>query len=398
MKPRRIAGAIVVLLAFLMLPGTEVSAEASGNISGRVISGTVGEPLSTELRVRLKGYQQTTELPSRETSTSSDGYFEFLNVEAGAEFAYLVSVEFGNIRYSSDIILLPADGRTTVSLEVFAATETNPGITFRTLTRLLRAQSDDVISVVQIAEVYVPGDRSFTPSAQHMPPALRFAVPEHAFGLQPIGGFSRNDIVIGGPGFAIFGGLRPGINTIIFGYQLALEGGSTTFEWSPTLPTDTIVLLVEKGPLKAQAPNLQPRGESSFGGTNVLRWQTDQVSTDTSIAIDVENTAVPGALRLFRATTTDRWALGATIPAVIVGLGLIIWRRDWRTAKLLDPLAEANRLLMELHNIDMDPLNENKRHAIKTELSTLLGKHPEIIGMLRRANARTSSRNKTFAP
>ena len=398
MKPRPIAGVIVVLLAFLMLPGTEVRAEASDTISGKVVSGTAGEPLSAELRVRLNGYRQTEELPSRETSTSSDGHFEFQNVETGAEFAYVVSADVGGIRYNSDIILPSVGDRTTVNLEVFASTETNPGITFRSLTRLLRAQSDDVISIVQIAEVYVPGDRAFTPSVQHMPPALRFAVPKHAFGLQPIGGFSRDDIVIGGPGFAIFSGLRPGINTIIFGYQVALEGGSTSFEWSPTLPTDTVVLLVENGPLIAQVQNLQPRGKSSFGGTNVLRWQTDQVSTGTSIGIDVENTAIPGALRLFRATTTDRWALGATIPAVIVSLGLIIWRRNWRITKLLDPLAEATQLLAQLRHIGTDPMYKNDRLAVKAELSTLLEQHPEIIGMLRRANARTSIRNKTFAP
>jgi len=400
MTRQQIIGSIVVILVMTMitLPAPPLRADTSGTIGGRVISGTESTQLPGLQTVRLDGYRQTTTLSTRETSTSSDGSFEFQNVEGGAEFVYLVSVEYGGIRYSSDILLLEPGGKRTVTLEVFATTDINPGISFRTLTRLLRAQSDDVISVVQIAEVFVPGDQAFTPSAQDMPPTLRFAVPEGAFGLQPIGGFSRNDIVIGGPGFAIFSGLRPGINTIIFGYQLALDNGFTAFDWKPSLPAETVILLVEIGPLETEVQNLEPRGESSFGGTNVLRWQTAQVTAGTSLDIQIENTAVPKAIRLFRATTTDRWAIGATIAAVILGLSLIVWRRNWRVAESQDPLTKANRLLVELRTIGTAPADSTHRVAVQAELFILLEKHPEIIGAIRRGQARGTDPNKTLAP
>ena len=170
--------------------------------------------------------------------------------------------------------------------------------------------------------------------------------------------------MIGGPGFAIFSGLRPGINTIIFGYQLALDNGFGAFDWKPSLPTATVILLVEKGPLKAEVQNLEPRGESSFGGTNVLRWQTDQVAAGSTINARIENTATPRVIRVFRATTTDRWALGATIAAVILGLSLIVWRRNWRVADSIDPLGEANRLLTELRTIGTTPADSTHRVAV----------------------------------
>ena len=396
---RLIRSAIVILvMTMITLPVSPLRADTNGTIGGRIVSGTDSANISDLQTVRLDGYRQTTTLSARETSTSSDGSFEFQNVEGGAEFVYLVSVEYEGIRYSSDILLLEPGGKRTVTLEVFATTDINPGISFRTLTRLLRAQSDDVISVVQIAEVFVPGDQAFTPSAQDMPPALRFAVPEGAFGLQPIGGFSRNDIVIGGPGFAIFSGLRPGINTIIFGYQIALDNGFGAFDWKPSLPTATVILLVEKGPLKAEVQNLEPRGESSFGGTNVLRWQTDQVAAGSTINARIENTATPRVIRVFRGTTTDRWALGATIAAVILGLSLIVWRRNWRVADSIDPLVEANRLLTELRTIGTTPADSTHRVAVQAKLFILLEKHPEIIGAIRRDQARGTDPNKTLAP
>ena len=155
---------------------------------------------------------------------------------------------------------------------------------------------------------------------------------------------------------------------------------------------------MEIGPLETEVQNLEPRGESSFGGTNVLRWQTAQVTAGTSLDIQIENTAVPRAIRLFRATTTDRWAIGATIAAVILGLSLIVWRRNWRVAESQDPLTKANRLLTELRTIRTAPADSTHRVAVQAELFILLEKHPEIIGAIRRGQARGTDPNKTLAP
>ena len=104
---RLIRSAIVILvMTMITLPVSPLRADTNGTIGGRIVSGTDSANISALQTVRLDGYRQTTTLSARATSTSSDGSFEFQNVEGGSEFVYLVSVEYGGIRYSSDILLL----------------------------------------------------------------------------------------------------------------------------------------------------------------------------------------------------------------------------------------------------------------------------------------------------
>jgi len=262
--------ALLVVLAIATVTG--VKAEGSAEIIGRLTPATPGSTLPAGLIVRLDGFRQSDRLPTSEVAVGADGVFAFADVAAGGEYAYLVSFEAEGVRYSSDILQVVAGEPTAVQIDVFAVTETDPGISFQSLTRLLRRQTADTLSVVEVAEVHVPGNRAYLPVQQPgLPPPLRFGVPDGAFNLQPVAGFGPGDAVIGGPGFAVFAGLQPGVTTLVYGYQLALEGGAVAFDWAPALNTDIAILLVESGLLSASVSGLEARGDDAFGGASVLR-------------------------------------------------------------------------------------------------------------------------------
>jgi len=323
---------LAAALAFLAIVGAaSLRAEGSGEIVGRLRPATPGAALPSDLVVQLDGFRQTDRLPTSEIAVGADGAFAFADVAAGGEYAYLVTFEAEGVRYSSDVLQVAAGQRTAIEVDVFAVTETDPGIRFESLTRLLRRQTADTLSVVEVAEVHVPGNRAYLPVQQPgSPPPLRFGVPDGAFNLQPVAGFGPGDAVIGGPGFAVFAGLQPGVTTMVYGYQLALEGGAVAFDWAPALNTDVAILLVESGPLSTTVTGLEARGDDAFGGTTVQRWQKNGVAARQSFGVRIADTSLPGVVRALRATTTDRWAIFAAGPAVLVGLALVFWRRRWR--------------------------------------------------------------------
>ena len=190
--------ALLVVLA--VATGAGVKAEGSAEIIGRLTPATPGSTLPAGLIVRLDGFRQSDRLPTSEVVVGADGVFAFADVAAGGEYAYLVSFEAEGVRYSSDILQVVAGEPTAVQIDVFAVTETDPGISFQSLTRLLRRQTADTLSVVEVAEVHVPGNRAYLPVQQPgLPPPLRFGVPDGAFNLQPVAGFGPGDAVIGGP-------------------------------------------------------------------------------------------------------------------------------------------------------------------------------------------------------
>ena len=385
---RRIGLAAALVLLFLAtVPG--VSAEGSGEIVGRLTPATSGAALPDGLVVRLDGFRQADRLPTRETTVGADGAFVFPDVPAGGEYAYLVSLQAGGVRYSSTVLQVLEGQRTAVQINVFAVTEQDPGISFRSLTRLLRRQTADTLSVVEVAEVHVPGDRAYLPLQQPgSPPPLRFAVPDGAFNLQPVAGFAPGDAVIGGPGFAVFAGLQPGVTTLVYGYQLALAGGAVAFDWSPTLNADVVVLLIESGQLSATISGLEARGEDAFGGTSVQRWQANEVAASHTVSVHVTETSLPGVVRTLRATTADRWALVATGPAIVAVLALVVWRRAWRREPSTDPAVRASQLLSELRALDAstEPEASERRAEAKHALLTLLERQPGLLSDLRRMN------------
>ena len=390
--------AVLVLMAVVGLAG--VQAEGSGEIVGRLRPATPGAALPSDLVIQLDGFRQTDRLPTSEAAVGADGLFEFPDVAAGGEYAYLVSFESEGVRYSSDVLQVAAGQQTAVEIDVFAVTEMDPGISFQSLTRLLRRQTADTLSVVEVAEVHVPGNRAYLPVQQPgSPPPLRFGVPDGAFNLQPVAGFGPGDAVIGGPGFAVFAGLQPGVTTMVYGYQLALDGGTVAFDWAPALNTDIAILLVETGQLTSTITGLEARGDDSFGGNQVHRWQKEDVAARESFAVRITDTSLPGIVRTLRATTTDRWAIFASIPAVIAGLALVIWRRGWRRRPATDPAAQAAELLAELRTLEAstEAGMQERRAATKHALVALLERRPDVLGDLRRTS-RTSRESSPDEP
>ncbi|MDE2868164.1 MAG: hypothetical protein OXR64_12465 [Chloroflexota bacterium] len=383
-----------IALAVLAIVGVSgVRAEGSGEIVGRLRPATPGAALPSGLVVKLDGFRQTDRLPTSEAAVGADGLFVFPDVAAGGEYAYLISFEAEGVRYSSDVLQVAAGEGTAVEIDVFAVTDTDPGIRFESLTRLLRRQTADTLSVVEVAEVHVPGDRAYLPVQQPgLPPPLRFGVPDGAFNLQPVAGFGPGDAVIGGPGFAVFAGLQPGVTTMVYGYQLALEDGEVAFDWSPALETGVLILLIESGPLSSVVTGLEPRGDDSFGGNRVQRWQAQAVDARHSVGVRVTETSLPGIVRALRATTAERWALAAAVPAVIAGLALVIWRRGWRRQPATDHSAQAAELLAQLRTLDASEDSDapERRAATKRALLALLESRPDVLGDLRRSSRSSS--------
>ena len=302
-----------------------------------------------DLVVALVGRRGPDALPTRTTDVNQDGTFVFTDVPTTADAAYFAHVEYQGVSYATDGIGF--DGRTEVetTLTIYEATTQDPGIALQSVARLLRHQTADAIAILDVIDVLVPGDRTLRPAASTTaPPPLRFAVPEGAFGLQPVSGFGADELVIGGPGFAVLAPLRPGVTTIAYAYQLRLIDGAATFDWLIGLPAGVVRLLSEQDVLTTSPEGLAPQGATSFAGIAVDRWEARDVAARTTFAIEVADTTLPGIVRAIRSTTADRWALIAAGAGVALTLIFAAHRRVWRPRPAPDDLARARQLLAVL--------------------------------------------------
>ncbi len=383
--PRSLAAlALAVILTAAWQPA--VGAQDMGVILGTVVNGTSGAAVPTDLAVALIGRQGPDALPTRTTGVNEDGSFVFTDLPRTADAAYFAQVDYQGVSYATDGVSF--DGRIEVetTLTIYESTGQNPGISLQSVSRLMRHQTADAIAILDVVDVLIPGDQTFLPAASTTaPPPLRFAVPDGAFGLQPVSGFSSNELVIGGPGFAVLAPLRPGVTTIAYAYQLRLVDGTASFDWLIGLPAGVVRLLSEQDVLVTTPQGLAPGDATSFAGIAVDRWEARDVAARTTFAIEVSDTTLPGIVRAIRTTTADRWALIAAGGGVVLTLIVAVRRRVWRARPAPDDLARGRRLLADLQRSNPDSRAEQS--AMREELVDLIERRPDLAAELRRDRA-----------
>ncbi len=378
--------AVAALAITVITAWQPVGAQDQGVIRGTVVNGTAGAAVPADLAVALVGRRGPDALPTLTTGVNQDGTFAFTDLPRTADAAYFAHVEYQGVSYATEGISF--DGRTEVetTLTVYESTGQDPGISLQSVSRLLRHQTADAIAILDVIDVLVPGDRTFVPTASTTaPPPLRFAVPDGAFGLQPVSGFGADELVIGGPGFAVLAPLRPGVTTIAYAYQVRLLDGAASFDWLIGLPAGVVRLLSEQDVLVTNPAGLAPQVATSFAGIAVDRWEARDVAARTTFAIEVSDTTLPGIVRAIRSTTADRWALIAAGCGVALSLIFAAHRRVWRPRPAPDDLARARQLLASLQrsNLRSDP----EHAAMRDELVELIERRPDIAVELRRDRA-----------
>jgi hypothetical protein len=381
-------GAIRAVIAAVLTSGLVVgslpaNAQSHGVIVGTVVNGTVGGSIPIGDEVTLVGRRGTDPLPLTTSVVDADGTFTFTDLPTGPNVGSLGEITPAGTSYTTDSISLQKPGEFTTTLTVYESTSHDPGISFMTVSRLLQHETADAISVLDVVEIFTPGDRSFLPSTSSTtPPPLRFAVPEGAFALQPISGFSPEELVIGGPGFAVMAPLQPGITTIVYTYQLRLIGGGVAFDWLIGLPATTVRLLGEHAQLEITPQGLTTQVSESFGEMAFDVWETHEVAARTAFAISVTDTSLPDIARAIRATTANQWALFAAGGGVLISLALATRHRIWSPRPPLEDFARARQLLEELQQTSDQ--NSTAHSLLREELVDLIERRPTIAGELRR--------------
>ncbi|MBM4438473.1 MAG: hypothetical protein FJ029_14880, partial [Actinobacteria bacterium] len=267
--------ALAAALAWLAaMPAAPARAAGPGAITGAVQNGTVGAAIPAGLVVGLETYRGAIPVASQTVTAGPDGSFAFSDLDTGPEYGFVARTTHAGVLYGTDLIRLDADGRAAATITVHEITPDDPGVSLRTATRFLRRRSAEVISVLEVAELQVPGDRTFVPQARPgVPPPIRFGLPAEAFNLEPLSGFGSTDAVFGGPGFGVYAPLRPGLATLAFGFEVALTDGAGAFAWTIGKPVDRVRVLGDVDGLDVRVTGLDEIGLDQVGDAVVRRWE-----------------------------------------------------------------------------------------------------------------------------
>ncbi|HEX9616511.1 MAG TPA: c-type cytochrome [Anaerolineales bacterium] len=270
--------------------GTPVAASPElevGTVSGKVVNLSGGD-LPEGLEVTLHAYDDMQETATRTTTVLQDGSYTFTEVEMPLGRVYIVSVEFDQTIYGSDIAVVES-GTTNLDLTVpvYETTSETASLAVDRLHIFFDYVEPDTLRVVEVLILSNLGDRTVVPASPG-DPVFTFDLPPGAANLQFEDGVLGERYVEVPGGFGDTLPIRPGSgeHQVVFAYDMPY-GRKLDLAQPLTLPVNAVVILVpEEGP-KINSDLLTDEGTQPVQGMTYRMYSSSRLEAGTELSITI---------------------------------------------------------------------------------------------------------------
>ncbi len=316
-------------------PSERPSGERSAEISGQVVNGMTGEPISTSLSVTLHAFDDQRQVLTESAEVGSDGGFAFPDLEAVPGRLFVVSADYQGVRYISDVAHLgETDEPTDLSLTVYESTPDASEVVARRVHVLIDRPTEQSVRVVELWIVVNEGDRTVAPVEEEG--GVEVALPAGASDIRfedssPGERYQPTEL-----GFRLTTPLRPGgeESRVVFSFDLPLQGDEDLVQ-PITVPVEAVTVLVAEGGPGVSGPAVQDAGTREAAGERFHQYNLGSLRAGETLRLRLEGP--PLWARILPRSFDVGWVVGAA--ALVLALGALAWwYRPWIVG---DPSSQA---------------------------------------------------------
>lgn len=296
------------LAAFVMaLTFTLARAQTTTRILGRVINGTGSASPTTVANLPVTLFQMGSSRPvTTSTQTDASGQFVFDRIDTSTP--YFLRVEYGGIKYFSDLSPKAVTATAPITLMVYESMATPANVKISQM-HLIFDVGEKIVQGVELLVVENKSDKAFL---------LPLTTPDGASPVSfddPITQARVHTLPDGRVGYPI---LPPG-EQIAFGYTMLVKPPEDNVKLNLPYAVDTLSLLVsDLNGIKVSSPNLATRDPFTLSsGRRYLTLGGQGLASNTTVVATISN--LPGADNIASAQ------LAAVAVGGVVGLGLMGW-------------------------------------------------------------------------
>jgi len=336
--------------------GTAEPAPGLGRISGRVINRTAGSVAPPDLDVTLHGFDGDQESVTQTQRLGNGGAFTFDGIEPTVGRVYVVTADYQDVLYASDIGELPISADLELPLVVYETTAAPDAVQVSRLHLLFDFPAEDVVQIVELWLLSNLGDRTVFAGETGV---IEVELPQGATGLSLDGGTIGDRFDLTSSGFRDRREIVPGENTseLVFSYNLPYDG-SLELVRRPAYPVGATVAMVSGDGPQLVGDGFTDMGLRQISGASLHTYERGPAQAGDEIALTLRGRAAAEG-----ATTAgiQPIVLGAAALALaLVGAGLI-WFRPRRTVRVtvappesLGAEADEDRILWAIASLDND--------------------------------------------
>jgi hypothetical protein len=310
------AAAVAPVTATGQLSPTQALPAAPEQVTGYIITGTLGQSLPPNLTVTFE-YQRNSDsvIISQTVPLDAQGHFVVTGTQLSHGDLMRARTDYDEITYFSDVV--PVGLQATLPITIYE--RTTDASTVRANVLHVIVQSTD--QGPSVNEVYVLANSADRVVANPGQPVLHFSLPAGATQISADPSLPADILVPGGDGLDYFGSLSAasqGTQSIAFSY--VLPKGSTVLDRVASFPIDLANLLVQGDPqaIRVSGDRFQSQGVRSFEGNPYQLFQANGLAAGQTVPLKIEPAG---------AAVDGRILLGVGL--VVVGVvGLVVWRRS----------------------------------------------------------------------
>jgi mono/diheme cytochrome c family protein len=271
------------------IPSQQVEATPSGygRVDGQVISLSGGD-IPENLTVTLYGFDQMQQAFTAEADVEAEGAFAFEEVEMPEGRAFLASLDYEGVAYSSDIGVVDSETKSFAFIIPYYETTTDSSVlSVDRLHLILQYLEPDIIRVVEMYIISNPGDQVVV-APEDGSPVISYKLPDGATNLQFEDGSPGDRYIELADGFGDLAVVRPGSgqHQVIYSYDLPYDN-KLDFRQTVQLPVNAVVIMLPEDGLKVTGEQLQEMGTRDVQGISYRMYSGDRLEAGSDLSLNI---------------------------------------------------------------------------------------------------------------
>jgi mono/diheme cytochrome c family protein len=307
----------------------EAAAAQHGIVTGQVINGSGGE-VPGALEVTLHAFDHIQEIFTDTVKIAEDGTYRFENVEMPEDRIFMVTVDYSEATYNSDLGIVEAEvDAIDLPLFIFDTTTDSSLLAVDRLHIFIEPAEAGMIQVTELYLITNPSDRVVV-AAEAGQPVVRYTLPEGATNLQFQTGSAESRFVQTDDGFGDTVGVPPGSGQyqVMYAYNMPYDR-KLEFEKPHNLPVNAVTILMPDMGLRVRSDQLVDTGPRDIQGETFFVYTGNRLEAGQALSVSLSGQVRTPGLPSDGPMTSNSLVIGlAALGVALVGSGVWLFRRN----------------------------------------------------------------------
>ncbi len=300
----------------------------TGKVVGSVVNASGGE-VPDNLEIILRGFDEMVMVITQTTTLDANGMYTFTNVEMPPGRAFIVTTEYGNSIFSSDVAIAQAGlPRLELPITIYETSSDTSVLTVDRLHLFLEFADNKTLRVVQLYIISNPTNKTLVPPEEGQP-TLSFSLPAGATNIEFQDGVLGGRYIKTEDGFGDTAPIRPGAGSheLLFAFEMPYDRKLDLIQRMP-VPVSAVVVLVPDTGIKVKGETLVDQGTRDVQGAKYRMYNGSSIPAGEDLRLTISGRPASGNLGLSIGSSTEMMVGIGVFGVALIVAGIWIYRRS----------------------------------------------------------------------